>query len=89
MVALTLTSCPPSRSAAHLPLVRRSCQTMARWIGRPVARSHTSVVSRWLVMPMEAMSAAVRPAWASALRAVASCDSRISFGSCSTQPGRG
>jgi hypothetical protein len=32
--------------------VRRSCQTMARWIALPVARSHTTVVSRWLVMPM-------------------------------------
>ena len=31
---------------------RRSCQTIALWIGRPVLRSQTSVVSRWLVMPM-------------------------------------
>ena len=32
--------------------VRRSCQTMALWIGLPVARSQTIAVSRWLVMPM-------------------------------------
>ena len=31
--------------------VRRSCQTIALWIGAPVARFQTSVVSRWLVMP--------------------------------------
>ena len=38
------------------PAVRRSCQTMALWIGSPVSRSQTTVVSRWLVMPMAAMS---------------------------------
>ena len=30
----------------HQSAVRRSCQTIALWIGRPVARSHTTVVSR-------------------------------------------
>ena len=35
--------------------VRRSCQTMALWIGWPVLRSQTTVVSRWLVMPMAAI----------------------------------
>ena len=39
--------------------VRRSCQTMALWIGLPVALSQMTTVSRWLVMPMAAMS--VRP----------------------------
>ena len=38
------------------PAVRRSCQTIALWIGLPVSRSQTTVVSRWLVMPMAAMS---------------------------------
>src|SRR2546422_6702518 len=33
--------------------VRRSCHTMARCSGRPVARSHTHTVSRWLVMRSE------------------------------------
>ena len=51
--------------------VRRSCQTIALWIGLPVARSHTSVVSRWLVMPIAAMSAADAPAFAIAARQVA------------------
>src|SRR6478752_5261617 len=40
-------------------------------------------------MPIAAMSPAATPAWASASRAVASCDSQISRGSCSTQPGLG
>ena len=37
----------PSRlSRAQMSAVRRSCHTMALWIGLPVARSHTIVVSR-------------------------------------------
>jgi hypothetical protein len=59
------------------------------WIGSPLRRFHTSVVSRWLVMPIEAMSAACRPAFASASCAVASWVAQISIGSCSTQPGCG
>ncbi len=47
---------------SQIAAVRRSCQTMALWIGLPVARSQTIVVSRWLVMPMAAMSPAVTPA---------------------------
>ena len=35
---------PPQRVAESA--VRRSCQTMALWIGLPVARSQTTVVSR-------------------------------------------
>jgi hypothetical protein len=38
--------------------VRRSCHTIALWIGLPVARSHTTTVSRWLVMPIAAISLA-------------------------------
>ena len=48
-------SWPCWRSAAQASAVRRSCQTMALWIGLPVARSQTTVVSRWLVMPIAAM----------------------------------
>ncbi len=39
--------------------VRRHCQTMALWMGRPVARSQSTVVSRWLVIPMAAMLVAM------------------------------
>ena len=45
-----------TRRAARAPdivrAVRRSCQTMARCTGRPVARSQMTIVSRWLVMPI-------------------------------------
>ena len=68
--------------------VRRSCQTIARWIGSPVARSQTTIVSRWLVMPIAAIAPA-RPAAAIASRATASVSRQISSGSCSTQPRRG
>ena len=60
-----------ARSAAQASAVRRSCQTMALWIGLPLARSQTIVVSRWLVMPMPAMSLAPTPALAIASRTVA------------------
>ena len=33
-------------TARQASAVRRSCQTMARWIGWPVRRSHTRQVSR-------------------------------------------
>jgi len=69
--------------------VRRSCQTIALWIGSPVWRSHRIVVSRWLVMPIPAMSAAASLAPARAARLVAMTDCQISSGSCSTHPGRG
>ena len=55
----------------------------------PVYLSHTTVVSLWLVMPMAAISAALAPILASACRATASCVSKISSASCSTQPGCG
>ena len=43
-------------SRSQTSAVRRSCQTMALWIGSPVSRSQTIVVSRWFVMPMAATS---------------------------------
>ncbi len=47
--------------ARHMSAVRRSCQTMARWMGLAVRRSQMRQVSRWLVMPTAAMSLAVEP----------------------------
>ena len=76
-------SCRPcERSASHIAAVRRSCQTIARCSGSPLARSHSSVVSRWLLMP----SAAAR---CSASRAQPSWSRQMSSASCSTQPGCG
>ena len=37
---------PEAIWSSTVAAVRRSCQTMALWMGRPVARSHTMVVSR-------------------------------------------
>ncbi len=82
-------SWPCLRNAAQTSAVRRSCQTIALWIGRPVARSHTTVVSRWLVMPMPAISRAEIAALAIAPRTVATVVAQISSGSCSTCPGPG
>ncbi len=39
-------SWPAARKAAQMSSVRRSCHTIALWIGLPVARSQISVVSR-------------------------------------------
>ena len=69
--------------------VRRHCQTMALWMGRPVRRSQRMVVSRWLVMPMPAMSAASTPDWATTSIITAYWEDQISMASCSTQPSRG
>lgn len=85
----TASSRPSARSRSQMASVRRSCQTMALKMGRPVARSHTTVVSRWLVMPSAAMSAAVSFACSSAARQVASWLFQMSSGLCSTQPGCG
>ena len=82
-------SCPAALSLRQVSAVRRSCQTMALWIGRPVRRSHSTQVSRWLVMPMAAMSPALSPAAASAWRAVSTVVRQMSSGSCSTQPSAG
>ena len=86
MRSVIIASCPAARSSAQSALVRRSCQTIARPSGRPVARSQTSVVSRWLVMPIAAMSAAATPARSIAPRQVAATVDQMSSGSCSTQP---
>ena len=54
-------------SSAQRAAVRRSCQTIAGWTGRPLARSQTTVVSRWFVIPIAARSRAAIPASASAV----------------------
>ena len=69
--------------------MRRSCHTIALWMGRPVWRSQISVVSRWLVIPIAATSDARIPALDSASCATPIWVLQISVASCSTQPGRG
>ena len=54
-----------------------------------MVRSQTTVVSRWLAIPTAARSRGVISAEESASLTTASTLSRISTGSCSTQPGRG
>ena len=84
-----LGSCPPAFSSRHASAVRRSCQTMARWIGWPVRRSQITPVSRWLVMPMAAISPAAQPGGGQRLAAVSTVVRQMSSGSCSTQPEAG
>ena len=84
-VRRTSGSAPSAFSSAHTSAVRRSCQTIARWIGSPVARSQTTTVSRWLVMPIAATRLGVDRR-ASASRTTASVSRQICSGSCSTQP---
>lgn len=79
----------PSARASTRGWVRVSCHTIALWIASPVARSQMTVVSRWLVMPTAARDPASIPASASARLITSSVLARISFGSCSTQPGCG
>ena len=62
---------------------------MALWIGSPVCRSQTMVVSRWLVMPTAIRSLSGTPLERTASRATSRWVLRISFASCSTQPGCG
>ena len=76
-------------SRAQRSAVRRSCQTIARCTGRPVARSHTTAVSRWFVIPIAERSPAPIPAAARAAAAVSSTLAHSSSGSCSTHPGCG
>ena len=79
-------SSPRRFSSSQNSAVRRHCQTMALYTGRPVVLSQRMVVSRWLVTPMPATSpSSPAAAWAAARRSV----SQISMGSCSTQPGWG
>ena len=87
--AVTSPSWPARFSASQRSAVRRSCQTMALWIGLPVLRSHTTVVSRWLVIPMPASALASSLALASAPRQTSTVARQISSASCSTQPGLG
>ena len=89
VLAVIAGSWPSLFNCAQISAVRRSCQTMARWIACPVARSHTTVVSRWLVMPMAAMSFAVTLAFFIASRQQAMVEVQMSSGSCSTQPEAG
>ena len=89
VLAVTSSSCPARRSSSQRWAVRRSCQTMALWMGLPVLRSHTTVVSRWLVMPMPASALASSFALTSASRQTSTVADQISSGSCSTQPGLG
>ena len=86
MRSVTIGSCPAARSSAQSALVRRSCQTIARPSGSPVARSQTSVVSRWLVMPIAAIAPGPSPARSIAARQTAAVEDQMSAGSCSTQP---
>ena len=87
--ARTAGSAPVALSFSQTAEVRRSCQTMAFAMGRPVLRSQSSVVSRWFVMPMAAMSRASIPASAIAPPTAAPTLVQISSGSCSTHPGFG
>ena len=85
----TSCSAPSAFNRSHSGALLRSCQTMALWIGSPVWRSQTIVVSRWLLMPIASTSLGATSLILSASRAVARWVCRISFGSCSTQPGCG
>ena len=78
-----------AQAARTASAVRRSCQTMALWIGLPVARSQ---MTRGFALVGDADAgdiAAARPACAIASRTVATVAGQISSGSCSTQPGAG
>jgi hypothetical protein len=86
---LTIFSRSRSLSSSQNAAVRRSCQTIALYNGRPVSRSQTMVVSRWLLMPMAAMEVPFKPAWVTASAATPAWVDQISCGSCSTQPGWG
>ena len=89
VAAVTAGSWPAATKALQVSAVRRSCQTMAWWMGSPVRRSHTTVVSRWLVMPTAANCCGVTPALASTSVMVAACVAQSSCASCSTQPEAG
>jgi hypothetical protein len=80
---------PERRSASQRGAVRRSCHTIARATGAPVARSHSSVVSRWFVIPIDRTDEALTPSWRSAPSTAAHTESHTSPPSCSTQPGCG
>ncbi len=80
---------PGGAQLSQRAAVRRSCQTIARCSGSPLAGSHTQTVSRWFEIPTAASSPARTRASASASPATACVTVQISPASCSTQPGRG
>ena len=82
-------SSPARFNASQNSAVRRSCQTIAGAIGKPLARSQSTVVSRWLVMPIAPMSLAAIADLAITSAATRRWVCQISRASCSTQPGRG
>ena len=51
--SVTRSSTPSSRSRSQMPVVRRSCQTIAGRGECRVRRSQTTAVSRWSVIPMQ------------------------------------
>ncbi len=82
-------SLPCALSWLQRSAVRRSCQTIALWMGLPEWRSQSSVVSRWLVIPIACRSPGFAAACRSAVPIAFSVAVQMSSRSCSTQPGRG
>lgn len=68
----------------HMSAVRRSCQTIALYIGFPVSFSQMTVVSRWFVIAIAAMFLGCMWFFLISCCRVFSCVFHISFGSCST-----
>ena len=87
--ARTASAWPSATRRAHTSAVRRSCHTIARCTGTPVARSHSTVVSRWLVRPRAAIDCGGTFAIDSACCSAVSTEFHRSAGSCSTRPGAG
>ena len=85
----TSASNPRAFSASQSGAVLRHCQTIALNTGLPVLRSQTIVVSRWLVMPIELICRTPISVASSSSSTVSITDSKMSCGSCSTQPGCG
>ncbi len=85
----TSDSTPAARNSSQRAAVRRSCHTIARCRGSPVAGSHTHTVSRWFVIPTACSSPGTTPASSSASPATACVTAQISAASCSTHPGCG
>ena len=87
--SVTLASLPAFFIKAQMSAVRRSCQTMALWIGLPVARSQMIAVSRWLVMPIATGILPRDRASATMAEVTSTVVCQISSGLCSTQPSAG
>ena len=84
-----MASLPAFFITAQMSAVRRSCQTMALWIGLPVARSQIIVVSRWLVIPIASGMPPRDRASSTMADVTSTVVCQISSGSCSTQPSAG